>query len=215
MDYETEEQQVEALKKWWAENRNTIIGGIAAGIIMVVGWRYYNTNMETHAEQASQSYENILQTLSTTSDLTSAQSKVNELYASFSDTPYASLSALALAKKQLQAGEQQHAIQQLEWVINNTQQAELEHIARLRLARVLLSEGASDKALMVLDLDYPESFTALYEELKGDVYVSKGELDQARAAYDKAILSSAMQAGKWLILKRDNLGSFTAEVPNT
>jgi predicted negative regulator of RcsB-dependent stress response len=206
MDYETEEQQVEALKKWWKENGNMIFAGIAVGAILIVGWRYYNSYQQTHAEYASQSYENIVNIVTTSSDTTDAQAKANELYASYSDTPYASLSALMLAKKQLQKGEMQQAIQQLEWVVNNASQEELTYIARLRLARVLMASNKNDKALELLGVDIPVSFTALYEELKGDIYVSKGELDQARVAYDKAILSSGAQSSKWLKLKRDDLG---------
>jgi len=207
MDYETEEQQIEALKKWWKENSSQIFAGIAIGAILIGGWRYYGNYQQTHAEYASQSYENIVRIVTTSSDTTDAQAKANELYASYSDTPYASLSALMLAKKQLQKGEMQQAIQQLEWVVNNAQQPELTFIARLRLARVLMASKNNDKALELINIDFPVSFAALYEELKGDIYVSKGEVDQARVAYDKAILSSAGQTGKWLKLKRDDLGS--------
>ena len=138
-----------------------------------------------------------------------------ELFASYSDTPYASLSALMLAKKQLQKGDIQQAIQQLEWVINNAQQAELVYVSRLRLARVMLASNQTDKALEVLNIDYPSSFAVLFEELKGDIYVSRKELDQARVAYDKAILSSDNRPGKWLKLKRDDIGSFNAAEPTT
>ena len=207
MDYETEEQQIEALKKWWKANGNMVFAGIALGVIIIVGWRYYNNNQQTHAEYASQSYENIVQHLTTSSDTSAVQAQVNELYASYSHTPYASLSALSLAKKQLQKGEMLQATQQLEWVIKNAKQDELAYIARLRLARVLLSTNQNDQALTQLNIDFPESFTQLYEELRGDIYVAKGELDQARIAYDKAILSSAGQTDKWLKLKSDDLGT--------
>jgi len=215
MDYETEEQQIEALKKWWKENGSMVIAGIAIGVIMIVGWRYYGNYQKTHAEYASQTYESVVQTLSTTMDTTDAQAKVNELFSSYSDTPYASLSALMLAKKQLQKGEMQQAMQQLEWVINNAQQTELIHIARLRLARVMLASGQTDKALEIINIDYPSSFAALYEELKGDIYVSRKELDQARVAYDKAILNSGIQPSKWLKLKRNDLGAFNTTEPTT
>ena len=215
MDYETEEQQIEAIKKWWKENNKNIFAGIAVGVILIGGWRSYNVHQVTHAEYASKVYEEIFHALPTAADTTDAQAKANELYASYSDTPYASLSALILAKAQLQKGETQQAIQQLEWVMANAQQQELTHIARLRLVRVLLSEKSTDKALELLSVEYPASFAVLYEELKGDVYVSRGELDQARVAYDKALTGSTAQSGKWLKLKRDDLGAFEAAEPTT
>jgi predicted negative regulator of RcsB-dependent stress response len=215
MEYETEEQQIEAIKNWWKENATLIFSGIAVGVILIVGWRYYISNQQTRAEHASQSYEEIVQILSTSIDTTNAQVKANELYAAYSDTPYASLSALILAKKQVQKGEIQQAIEQLEWAVNNAQQAEITHIARLRLIRVLLASKQTDRALEMVSIDYPASFAALYEELKGDIYVSKGAFDEARIAYDKAILSSGLQAGKWLKIKRNDLGPINFIEPTT
>lgn len=215
MDYETEEQQVEAIKKWWKENRNSIFSSVIVGVLIIGGWRFYNDSQKTHAESASQTYEYVVQSLSKTTDTKDAQLKVNELYASYSDTPYASLAALVLAKKQVQNGELVQAIQQLDWVVNNSTQDELAHIARLRLVRVLLASRQTDKALATITVEYPASFAALYEELKGDIFVTKGDLDQARIAYDKAILSSGAQAGKWLKLKRGDLGSFNTVEPTT
>ena len=37
-EFETEEQRVEALMKWWKDNRKSVITGLIAGIAIVVGW---------------------------------------------------------------------------------------------------------------------------------------------------------------------------------
>ena len=37
--YKTEEEQVEAIKKWWNENGKSIIVGIVVGITAIFGWR--------------------------------------------------------------------------------------------------------------------------------------------------------------------------------
>ena len=213
MDYETEEQQLDAIKKWWKENRNSVLSSVVIGATLVGGWRYYEGAQKTQAEYASQAYESVLQLLVMQKDTKSAQDKVNELHTSYAETPYASLSALALAKKQVREGDLEGAISQLKWVMNNSVQTELEHLARLRLVRVLLSSDQPDNALATINVDYPASFATLYEELKGDILVSKGDVDQARIAYDKAILSSAGQPGKWLKLKRYDLGVFAAVEP--
>jgi len=214
MDYETEEQQVEAIKKWWKENRSLVIAGILLGATVVFGWRYYDNYQKNHAEYASDVYDSIIQTVARSQNADDLQIKVNELLADYADTPYASLSALVLAKKQLKSGDFTKAQQQLEWVVNNANQEELRHIARLRLTRLLFSGKQYDAALKLLDVDFPESFAVMYEELKGDLYVAQGEINQARAAYDKAILSSGLQAGKWLKLKRDDLGSSDKSEPS-
>lgn len=214
MDYETEEQQVEALKKWWKENGSLVIAGVVLGAAIIVGWRFYMDYKKTHAETASAMYHNVTSQITANKNLNEIEVQVNDLMAEYSDTPYATLSALMLAKKQLSAGDLVKAQQQLEWVIKNTKQAELQFIARLRLARILMASDKLDDASKLIDIDYPESFAALFEELKGDLYVAQGMLDQARVAYDKAILGSDGQASKWLKLKRDDLGASNKTEPS-
>ena len=78
---------------------------------------------------------------------------------------------------------------------------------RLRLARILIAQGSYDEAESVLSSDYPAAFTTGYEELKGDLYAARGETAQARIAYDKAISAADGNASRWLVLKRQDLGS--------
>ena len=41
--YNSEEQQVEAIKSWWQENGKSIIAGVVIGFVGLFGWRYYNS----------------------------------------------------------------------------------------------------------------------------------------------------------------------------
>ena len=43
--YKTEEEQVEAIKKWWQENGKSIIAGVVIGITAIFGWRAYDSHM--------------------------------------------------------------------------------------------------------------------------------------------------------------------------
>ena len=214
VDYETEEQQIEAIKKWWQENKGTVIGGIVLGLGVIFGWRYYGNYQQNQTELASALYDNILIAATSNQDLNEQQMRVNTLTAEYAGTPYASLAALVLAKQQADNGEIVKARQQLEWVVSNSKRPEIQHIARLRLMRILFAAKQYDEALDVANIDYPESFAAMYEELKGDLYSAKGELDQARIAYDKAISVSGPQANQWLKLKRDDLGPGKTSEPS-
>jgi len=51
--YETEEQQVEAVKKWWKENGTSLIIGAVIGLSAIGGWKYYQSEEEVHRIQAS------------------------------------------------------------------------------------------------------------------------------------------------------------------
>ncbi|MCW8956189.1 MAG: tetratricopeptide repeat protein, partial [Gammaproteobacteria bacterium] len=59
MDYETEEQQVEALKRWWKENGKLIITGLTLGLALVVGVRFYNQYVNERAEAASYLFDQV------------------------------------------------------------------------------------------------------------------------------------------------------------
>ena len=215
MDFETEEQQVEALKKWWKENARTIIAGLIIGVSVIGGWRYYNEYQKNHAEYASMLYEKVLLATAKSEDMSEQEIDVNKLLAEYSDTPYSSLAALLLAKSQFNKGELSKAQQNLNWVMNNSKQSELKYLARIRMVHILATIKNYDEALQLLEVDYPESFTVMYEELKGDLYVMMERLNEARVAYDKAILASAQQPGRWLRLKRADLGDAMNNEPST
>ncbi len=204
MDYETEEQQLEAIKQWWKENSTMIITGISVGVASIFGWQYYQDQSIRHTEQASIIYETVASNVQSTESINDQQTRVNTLAAEFKDTPYASLSALLLAKQHLAAGEPVKAQAQLQWVIENARQDELKYLAKIRLARVLLTSSQADQALLLLNETYPESFRALALELKGDVLVTQGNKALAHQAYSEALQYTA--SSRLLQLKIDDLG---------
>jgi predicted negative regulator of RcsB-dependent stress response len=60
-------------------------------------------------------------------------------------------------------------------------------VARLRLAAVLLDEKKYEEALKVLDGNKDEAFAAPAADLRGDIMLAQGRLDEARAAYKLAV----------------------------
>ena len=81
------------------------------------------------------------------------------------------------------------------------------------MARLMMATAQYDAAMSLVNAPYPESFTALFEELKGDLYVLRGEPELARTAYDKAILASEDNVSEFLKLKRDDLGQVNPVEP--
>lgn len=218
MEFETEEQELEALKKWWKKNGKIVIAGMVIGGALIVGWRFYQEYKLNHAEKASALYEVVLQAAGSAGDIKAGdintqQTQVNELMAEYADTPYAALSALVLSGQQAKSGDNVKAAQQLEWVIKNSSAVEVRTIARLRLARIMLATEQFDLALNLVNSEYPESFTALFEELKGDLYVVRGETELARIAYDKAIQASEARVSDFLKIKRNDLGQASISGP--
>jgi predicted negative regulator of RcsB-dependent stress response len=206
-EFESEDQQIEAIKKWWKENGASLLLGLGIGVGALLGWREYLAYQTDHSAEASDLYQAV-QTQVAQSRLDDEQIKKADMIRNeYSDTPYAALVSLAQAKYEFEHGNIDSALMHLRWASENSTESDVQHVANLRLARILIAQKKYDEAEAVLLAAYPSAFTAGYEELKGDLYVAKGEIGQARVAYDKAINATDGNASRWLILKRQDLGS--------
>ncbi len=205
--YSTEEQQVDAIKKWWSDNKWSVIGGIAVGIAALWGGRAWIDNQNTNAESASMQYQLMMENLSRGQN-DEAANQGAQLLGQHVSTPYAALASLALAKIKLEAGDSVAAAAHLRWALDNASQESVKHEARLRLARLLLADAKYDEALSTLTITDTGSYLAEYESLKGDVYVAEGKPEFARTAYTRALgaMEPRMQGRDLLQMKLDDLG---------
>ena len=206
-EYETEEQQVEALKKWWKENGTSLIVGLFVGVSALFGWRYYVEQNNVHLVQASDLYMQVMQSaaLQRVDDKTIDIN--NQLINEYSDTPYAALSSLALAKFEYEKDNVEVAVAQLELAVKHASDDLIKQISSLRLVRLYIEQKKYSEAEALLNKPHDAAYDAQIEELKGDLYIAKGDVEQARLAYDKAINLQGLAASKWLKLKRQNLGA--------
>lgn len=181
----TEQEQLEAFKKWWQENGRSLIAMLVLGIGTIVGVRYWLNFQQTQSQAASELYEDMSLTLSTDRDKALEQGA--KIVAEYSDTPYAVLASLHMAKLKLEADDTDGAIGDLRWVVENSSDANFEHIARLRLVRLLLSKDEVQKAQDLLKDLQEGKFSPPYAELRGNIYVAQNNPQEARRAYEEAL----------------------------
>lgn len=195
MDYETEEQQVEALKQWWKDNGRSVIVGVVLGVAVIGGWQGYGRYAESKALEASDRFSEVIDAL----DSDSAEASPVEITAALqdeqSDSLYATLASMATARALVQDGDLDGAAAQLQWAVDNSPQADVKDLAVIRLARVLGATGKIDEALALLPVNPAEAYTGLVEEVRGDLLVAKGDANAARAAYQKALDSGRLTGG--------------------
>lgn len=207
--YSSEEQQVEAIKRFWHEYGKAIVAGVVIGLAALYGFRYYQAEQRNNAEQASTAYNQLLQQREAGNSedwLTQAQNYV----ANAKGDNYAVLTALVTAKEAVTAKNYDVASQQLNWVLANAKESVLLAVTQLRLAKLQQEQGNYDAALTTLSSAVPESFASLQAELKGDILVLAEKLPEAKAAYQKA-LATAGQNQQLLQIKLDELAHVTAE----
>jgi predicted negative regulator of RcsB-dependent stress response len=205
-EYRTEEEQAEAIKKWWRENGMSIVAGVVIGITAIFGWRFYNSHTAQQAEAASTLYEQML-VASRDNDTENIRVYANRVVEDHESTSYAIFATLMLGKLAAESGELEQAETHLRWVLKNTSQDEFKHVARLRLARVLIAGDKLDAAVDTLNVSKAGEFSARYEELRGDIFVKQDKTDEARQAYQKALANTAADGGQSILqMKLDDLG---------
>ncbi len=188
--YETEEQRLEALKRWWRENGQSIIIGLIFGIAVILGWNFWQGHKKSQAEQASALYSQLIQAIKEDKK-DSAEKMAERIKEQYPKTQYAVYSGLMLAKLKVQLGDVAKA-QAILKEIAAGKNMELSNIAKIRQVRLMLASGEYEQGLKLInDVDPATSagFSGNYDELVGDLYVALDRLDLARSSYQKALES--------------------------
>lgn len=208
-DYVTDEQRVESIRKWWSENGAVLIGGLALGLAVLFGWHQWQAHKRNVSVQASDLFAELVVAVEKQST-EEMNGLADKLKSDFAGTPYASLGQMAVARYYLEKDDLASAQASLEVALELAKQDELRELAQLRLSRVLIASGQLDEAMKLLEGSWPAPYTAMLEELKGDVYVAKGDVAAAISAYDRALLVSGGRS-EFLQMKRDSLGPAAEE----
>ncbi len=198
--YETEEQQVEAIKRFWKENGLALVIGALLGFGGLLGWRYYNDSQIEAKEQASFAYEKVSE------ELLKGEvglSQANTFIENHRDTGYAMLMALEMAQQSIERKDLSEAAKQLEFVTNNAKLSAIKSVAQVRLARIQIQQGKLELALASADQVTDLAFKGQSQEIKGDIYQAQQLFDKARAAYSAALETN--KRDQILKMKLDNL----------
>jgi len=212
-----EEENIEALKKWWDENGKPllffaifVIGGYGA-------WLLWQNSQATDAETASDLYEEVLSLAISEPGLpvTEQESRrilelFDQLKVDYSGSVYALYGALFAAQQLVNANDLDAAEDSLQWVLDNQQNGLFRQTeegliltTNLRLGRVILAKGESERALNLVNGIDPKAFEAGFAELRGDIYVTMGRIVDARDAYIAAQQAGSSNDG--LRMKLDDL----------
>lgn len=204
--YPGEDEQLDALKNWWKANGTIVIVGFVAGVAVVLGTRAWFDYRQSTSEAASAELAVLLNEVNVGND-DSIAAKADSFVNEYGNTSQAAFAALIQAGAEVESGKTAEAKASLQRVLDNPRLAGLAPLARLRLARVLLTESAYEEAMKLLSTPDQGAFGAQYEELRGDIHAAQGHIDAAREAYKKAEqLSDTFGASRALRLKLDSLG---------
>ena len=171
-----EHEQGERVRSWLQRNALGLIGGIAVGLAVVLGWQWWKERSAA-ADMAVAARYDVVSRMAVT-DAAKATAELKHIPA---DSPYAVLARLQIAKTQADAGKNAEALATLRAA--KTQDPMLALILDQRVAHLLTATGKPAEAVKLLaNRDDAASFEAL-----GDAQSKLGQTAQARASYGKAL----------------------------
>ncbi|EPL06320.1 tetratricopeptide repeat protein [Pseudomonas sp. TH05] len=185
----TEDEQLTEFKDWWQRNGKPLVTGGLLALVIVFGWQAWHKYQSNQSQGASMLYQQLLETTLTPDgkpDAARVADLAGKLNSEFGGTAYAQYGSLFVAKVAVDTGKLDDAASELKAIADKPVNPTLGEVARQRLAQVLAAQNKADEALKLLDGDADKSFLATREELKGDLLVQLGRIDEAHAAYQKA-----------------------------
>lgn len=184
--YMTEDEQVEALKRWWKRYNGVITVLFSIALLSMSGFKYWTWHEEKVTQQASNTYEHLMLAVSN-HDNKASRGYAKQLISNYGSTVYADAARLALAKLYVGREQYQLAQNELVYVATHSKMTALQQVARIRLARLLAADKAYDKALSELAKVDDTTYLPVVNELKGDIYAATGQYEQAVSFYRQAI----------------------------
>lgn len=150
----------------------------------------YQQDVENTKNEASILYQQLLEVAIgdnvTEESAASVDFIANKIKSEFEGSEYAAYSALFLAKSAVSKNELDVAEAELKWVLDTNSESSLNMLVKGRLARVLDAQGKTEDALALLDDKNAGEYSAMYLEIKGDIYIRAGDIESAKSAYISA-----------------------------
>ena len=181
-----EQEQLEALKAWWKDNRNYILAGVLIATVAMGGWRGWQYYQDKQSGDAARLYAEFTRQLGS-KDAKRINDAAAAITGKFASSSYASRASLLAAQANEQGKDMTQARSHLQWVIDHAGEAGLKAVAQLRLASLMLDEKNHAEAMKLLEAEHPASFDGLYADLRGDVLSAQGKNEEAGRAYQMAI----------------------------
>lgn len=209
MSYQTEDEQVEKIKEVWHRHGVPVLTGVVLALAGVFGWNGWTNYQETKAANASAVYQNMLESVlqdDSEAGRTRGAELAETLRKDYPGTRYASFAALMQARLAVEAEDFAAAETLLRDVAEDGSDKALQEVARQRLARVLAQLERAEEGLELFSSPISGELLAGREEVRGDLLLTLGRVEDARLAYQAALDATGdPRARPQLQLKLDDL----------
>lgn len=201
--YSTEEQQVEAIKKYWQDNGTQIVVGAVLGLGGFIAWNQYVDSKVEAQEAASAAFDQFIEQADAKDANMSGE--LQQFVDAHGDSGYTIFVHLISAKKAVEANDFEQALVDLNAAEAMTTDSSLKGLIATRVARVNIQLEQYDAALAALNTINNDGYKSRVAELKGDVYLAQGQADKARVEYQAAADAGGLEGNALLKMKLDDL----------
>jgi len=185
MAFDNDEQQSEHFKNFYNLHKVKIFSAIAVFLVAFFAFQYIESINQSNDEESSQLFQDIL--VSKISNIDEVKSKVGVLQSNFSNSPYAARASIYYSKLLVEAGDYTAAAKELIWASGEDIEPSIQSMANYLLGNLYLVEKKLDKALEVANKIITDGYIGLANDLKGDIYLAKGDNENAIKSYELAL----------------------------
>jgi predicted negative regulator of RcsB-dependent stress response len=197
-DLQSEKEQIEEMRAWWAEYGRYVIAGVVIAVGLLVGFNQYKSNKLEAEVEASVLFETLAGHVFDGA-LDEAETVADELSNNFANTPYAALSRLAMARLYMDKNRDQDAADVLGELVAMRGNSALRHVGRLRLARLLLYQDKPQEVIDLLAGMENKAFAGLYAEVRGDAFAALGQVEAAGESYRIALSDTSQTVNRGIV----------------
>lgn len=185
-DLLSEKEQIEQMRAWWSDYGNYVIAGIVLGAAILFGINYYQSSVQNAQLEASALYDTLTDYV-VDGRIEAAETIAGQIHSEYPDSAYAPQAHLAMARLYMDQNRDEDSADSLRALLASSADEGFKHVARVRLAKVLLYQDKAEEVVDLLEGQSEGAFAARYAEALGDAYQKLGRYGDARAAYQRAL----------------------------
>ncbi|PIJ52308.1 hypothetical protein BL250_00035 [Erwinia sp. OLTSP20] len=203
--YSNENEQADALRRFFSRNGKALVLGVILGAGVLAGWHYWNSHETNSSRETSAAWQQVVSSLENSKPQTL---EAAARFVSDNRNTYGALASLELTKRYVDLNQLDKAAAQLKAGLQDTDDAGLQSVLNLRLARIQLQQKQPDDALKTLDQIKGDAWVAIVADVRGEALLSKGDIKGAREAWQKGAEANGSSALKEMLqMKMNNLPS--------
>jgi len=185
MAFDNDEQQSEHFKNFYNLHKIKIFLALIVFLLAFFAYQYFISSNQSKAEEASQLFQDVL--VSKIDNIDEIKLKVAKLKNEYNNSPYAARATIYYSKLLVETGDYSAAANELIWASDENIESSIQSMANYLLGNLYLVQEKLDEALEAANKIITDGYIGLANDLKGDIYLAKGDKENAIKSYELAL----------------------------